>query len=191
MSRKQVVCYMVSPYLSVIIFLFSIFPLIGACQTDTIKPRVVTLPGVLVKTHNYKADSIARSNYYHDFLSKRPKQLVNTTNHQGFGITLSPLTYFSKTATRERQLRRRIKYREKEAFVDYMFPVERLRQLTNLPADSFQLFYYRFRPTYKSIRKVDRSKLPDYIEECLLIFRNTNRHSKRKLPIKKWYSPRH
>lgn len=171
--------------------LFMILPIIGICQTDTTKPRVVTLPSVMVKTHNYKADSIARSTYYRDFLSKRPKQLVNTTTHQGFGITLSPLTYFSKVATRERQLRRRIKYREKEAFVDYMFPVDRVRQLTNLPADSFQIFYYRFRPTYKSARKMDRSKLPDHIEACLLIFRNTNRHSQRKLLMTKWYSPRH
>lgn len=182
---------MIFSHLSAIIVFFAILPTTGVCQTDTIKPRVVSLPGVLVKPHNYKADSIARSAYYRDFLSKRPKQLVNTTTHQGFGITLSPLTYFSKVATRERQLRRRIKYREREAFVDYMFPVDRVRQLTNLPADSFQLFYYRYRPTYKSIRKVDRRKLSDYIQECLLVFRNTNRYSQSKLPMKKWYSPRH
>ena len=165
---------MVLPAYCVTSSLFVISPVIGICQIDTIKPRVVTLPSVEIKTRSYKADSIARSVYYRDFLSKRRKQLINTGTHQGFGITLSPLTYFSKVATRERQLRRRIKYREKEAFVDYMFPLERVRQLTNLPPDSFQLFYYHFRPTYKAARKMDRSKLADYTKQRLLIFRKTN-----------------
>ena len=188
--RKQLVCYMALPYHSAIVLLFSVLPTIGICQTDTIKPRMVTLPGVLVKPRSYKADSIARSLYYRDFLSKRPKQLVNTTTHQGFGITLSPLTYFSKAATRERQLRRRIKYREREAFVDYMFPVERVRQLTNLPADSFQIFYYRLRPTYKLARRMDRNKLKDYIEQSLWAFRNTSRHSRNTRLLKRIYSSR-
>lgn len=182
---------MVLSHLRTIIFFFAILPTTGICQSDTIKPRVVTLPGVLVKPHNYKADSIARSQYYRDFLSKRPKQLINTSTHEGFGITFSPITYFSRKATQERQLRKRIKYREKEAYVDYVFPVERVNQLTNLPPDSFQLFYYRFRPTYKLARRMDRNKLKDYIQESLWIFRKTSRHSRNTRLLKRIYSPRH
>lgn len=171
-------------------FLFTILPGIGICQSDTIKPRVVTLPGVLVKPHNYKADSIARSLYYRDLLSKRRKQLINTSTHEGFGLTFSPLTYFSKAASQERQLRKRIKYREKEAFVDYMFPVERVSLLTNLAPDSFQIYYYLFRPTYKLARRMDRNKFEEYIKQSILAFRNTSRHSRSTRSLKRIYSPR-
>jgi hypothetical protein len=161
------------------------------CQSDTIKPRVLTLPSVLIKQPNYKADSIARSIYYRELLSKRPKQLINTTTHDGFGITLSPLTYFSKAATQERRLKKRIKAREKEAYVDYIFPVERVRQLANLPPDSFQLYYYRFRPTYKLARKMDRKKLEDYIQQGLLAFSSTKRHSRVTRLLKRIYNVKH
>lgn len=174
-----------------LVLFFSVLSTIAICQSDTIKPRVVTLPGVLIKQSNYKADSIARSIYYLDLLSKRPKQLINTSTHEGFGIALSPLTYFSKAATQERQLKKRIRNREKEAYVDYIFPVERVRQLTNLPPDSFQIYYYHFRPTYKLARKMDRKKLEDYIQQSLLSFSNTKQHSRNIRSLKRIYNPRH
>jgi hypothetical protein len=96
---------------------------------------------------------------------------VGTGTPSGFGIVLSPITYFSLRARRERQLRKRIELRERGAFIDYVFPVQSVRYLSKLPADSFQLFYYKYRPTYKKARKMNRTELPLTVHYLLKDFK--------------------
>lgn len=155
----------------IIFFILLSFPHLLFAQSDSSKNKSITLPGVLIRSRNYQSDSIARRLYYQDILTSSAPKLVGTGTPSGFGIVLSPITYFSLQARRERQLRKRIELREREAFIDYVFPLQSVRTLSKLSPDSFQLFYYKYRPTYKKARKMNRTELPLNIQNLLKDFR--------------------
>jgi hypothetical protein len=137
----------------------------------TLQRRMITLETVRL-TSSYRQDSLNRRNYYQDIFEKTtPRHPEN-----GFGISLSPLTYLSKSAQQKRTLKKRLIKEEQDDYIDRSFPVEWVSSLTNLKGDSLSLFMYRYRPSYSFCRKTDRTDMLIYINDKLKEFRKPKKN---------------
>jgi hypothetical protein len=130
----------------------------------TLRKQIVTLKNVTV-TSSYQADSLMRRNYYSHIYEKQPGITGRNTPSTGFGISLSPLSYFSHRAKQKRQLKKRLIKQEEEDYVDRCFPVEWVARLTGLRGDSLSRFMALYRPSYSFCRKNNREKMLLYINE--------------------------
>jgi len=138
----------------------------------TLHKQVITLNNVTV-TSNYQADSLARRNYYSHIYEKQPGITGRNTPANGFGISLSPFSYFSHDARQKRQLKKRLIKEEQELYIDRSFPIKWVEQLTNLHGDSLYRFMALYRPTYSFCRKSTREQLVLYISDKLKEFKKS------------------
>ena len=132
--------------------------------------KVISLKPVIV-TNSYKADSVARRNYYQDIYAKQSGITGFNRPENGVGIVLSPLSYFSATSRQKRQLKKRLIEQEHDYFIDYSFPAEWVEQLTGLHGDSLRLFMYKYRPSYSFCKKTNRQGMLLYVNEKIKEFR--------------------
>jgi len=130
----------------------------------TLRKQVVTLKNVTV-TSSYQADSLMRRNYYSHIYEKQPGITGRNTPSTGFGISVSPFSYFSHDAKQKRQLKKKLIKQEEEDYVDRSFPVEWVARLTGLRGDSLSRFMALYRPSYSFCRKSNREKMLLYINE--------------------------
>ncbi|HKC37417.1 MAG TPA: carboxypeptidase-like regulatory domain-containing protein, partial [Chitinophagaceae bacterium] len=89
----------------------------------TLHKQVITLKNVTV-TNSYQADSLARRNYYSNIYDKQPGLTGHNTPASGFGIVLSPLSYFSPEARQKRRLKKRLIKEEREDYINRSFPIQ-------------------------------------------------------------------
>ena len=129
----------------------------------TLQKQIITLAPVSV-TSSYHADSLARRNFYSSIYNQAGITGRNTPAH-GFGISISPFSFFSKKSQRERQLKKRLIRQEHEAYIDRSFPTEFVAKLTGLRGDSLHRFVAIYRPTYEFCRKSSREQMILYINE--------------------------
>jgi hypothetical protein len=134
--------------------------------------KIISLKTVTV-TSSYQADSIARRNYYQEIYARQPGITGRNTASNGFGISLSPFSYFSREARQKRQLKKRLIRNEREDFIDHSFPVQWVERLTGLHGDSLHLFMYRYRPSYSFCRKNNRQGMLIYISDKLKEFKKS------------------
>ncbi|HEV8273278.1 MAG TPA: carboxypeptidase-like regulatory domain-containing protein [Chitinophagaceae bacterium] len=130
----------------------------------TLYKQILTLKNVTV-TSSYQADSLARRNYYSNIYEKQPGITGRNTPSNGFGISLSPFSFFSHEAKQKRQLKKRLIKQEEEDYIDHCFPVEWVTRLTGLRGDSLSRFMALYRPSYSFCRKNNREKMLLYINE--------------------------
>jgi len=135
----------------------------------TIGPRVISLENVEVRS-DYSADSLARRNMYNDIYNP-PGITGRNRPADGVGISLSPLSHFSKAAKQKRELRKRLEKQEQEAFIDYSFPEGWVSSLTGLKGDSLKLFMTRYRPSYDFCRQATRADMIVYVSDKFIEFR--------------------
>jgi hypothetical protein len=140
----------------------------------TLSKKIITLKNVTV-TSSYRMDSLARINYYGDIFAKQPGITGRNTPSNGFGISLSPLSYFSYRAKQKRQLKRRLLKQEEELYVDRMFPKEWVAKVTGLQGDSLTRFIMLYRPSYEFCRKIGRDKILVYVNEKLKEFKKSDK----------------
>lgn len=133
--------------------------------------RTVTLDRVVV-SGNYEQDSIERRKWYQDIYENQPTLTGGNGPTDGFGISISPFSYFSKNARQKRRLKKNLEQQEKDAYVDYVFPAFWVSSLTGLKGDSLNLFLYKYRPSYKFCRKSDRTDLIVYVNDKFKEFTN-------------------
>lgn len=126
--------------------------------------RIVILKNVTV-TSSYQADSLARRNYYDNIYEKQPGITGRNTPANGFGISLSPVSYFSHDARQKRQLKKRLIKQEQENYVDRCFPVDWVARLTGLRGDSLFRFMALYCPSYSFCRKNSREQMLFYISD--------------------------
>lgn len=138
--------------------------------TLSIKP--VLLRTVTVTASSYQTDSINRRQHYQYLYDHKEPGLTGKNTPQGFGISLSPVSYFSKEARQRRQLRKRMAAYEKEDFIDHQFSASMVSRTTGLKGDSLHLFMYRYRPSYSFCRKSSPEQMLLYISDKLKEFRN-------------------
>jgi hypothetical protein len=134
-----------------------------------LKIQTVTLKGVTVFS-SYQADSMARRAYYQDAFNQKNIMGGNRPS-DGVGVSISPLSYFSRAAKQKRQLKRTVIKQEEDEYIDHSFPREWVNNLTGLTPDSLNLFMYRYRPSYKFCRNTDRMGMLVYINDKLKEFR--------------------
>jgi hypothetical protein len=136
----------------------------------TLSIKIISLNPVTVIS-SYQADSLARRNYYRHIYGKQPGITGGNRPANGFGISFSPLSYFSREARQKRQLKKRLIRNEREDFIDHSFPAQWVERLTGLHGDSLHLFMYRYRPTYSFCRKTNRQYMLIYISDKLKEFK--------------------
>ena len=136
----------------------------------TLSPNIILLKSVTV-SGSYQADSLARRNYYQYIYEKQPGITGRNRPTDGIGISLSPISYFSREARQKRQLKKRLINYEREAYIDHSFPVEWVERITGLHGDSLHQFMFRYRPSYSFCRKTGREAMLYYINEKLKEFK--------------------
>ena len=132
--------------------------------------QIVLLKEIKV-TGSYKNDSLNRRNYYSHIYAKQAGITGRNRPADGIGVTLSPISFFSKESKQKRTLRKRLEKEEKESFIDHSFPLVWVKSITGLNGDSLSLFMYRYRPSYSFCRKTDRQGMRVYINSKVKEFR--------------------
>ena len=143
--------------------------MLNAVLDVSLEKQEYILPYVIVNS-NYHFDSLQRRNEYQDIF-KMPGITGGNTPSNGFGISLSPVSYFSRATRQKRMLRKKLLKQEQEYFIDYSFPQQWVKQLTGLDDRSLKLFMYSYRPTYQFCRKTDRAGMILYVNEKLKEFK--------------------
>ncbi|MGZ5218635.1 MAG: carboxypeptidase-like regulatory domain-containing protein [Chitinophagaceae bacterium] len=142
----------------------------------TLHRQIISLQGVKV-TASYQADSLNRRNYYVHVYEKQAGITGRNRPADGLGITLSPVSFFSKESKQKRSLRKRLEKQEKEMFIDHSFSLPWVRNITGLTGDSLSLFMYSYRPSYFFCRKTDRHGMLKYVNEKLKEFRRQRKEN--------------
>lgn len=130
----------------------------------------VMLKNVTVR-NSYGADSLARRNYYSDIYRRQAGLTGYNRPSSGFGVVLSPGSFFSGKAKQKRRLKKRLEKEEEEKFIDYSFPPAWVERITGLKGDSLSLFLYRYRPSYDFCRSSTRDQMLVYVNDSLKEFR--------------------
>ncbi len=132
--------------------------------------QIILLKEIKV-TGSYRNDSLNRRNYYSHIYAKQAGVTGRNRPADGIGVTLSPVSFFSKESKQKRALRKRLEKEEKESFIDHSFPLVWVKSITGLNGDSLSLFMYRYRPSYSFCRKTDRQGMRVYINSKVKEFR--------------------
>lgn len=135
-----------------------------------LKHEDILLKNVTV-TNSYRTDSLARRDYYSDIYRRQAGLTGYNTPSSGFGIVLSPGSFFSGKAKQKRRLKKRLEKEEEEKFIDYSFPSAWVERITRLTGDSLYLFLYRYRPSYDFCRRTTRDQMLVYVNDSLKEFR--------------------
>ena len=151
-----------------------IYSMLLALHEVALYREIITLKNVTV-TSSYQMDSLTRRNYYSDIYARQPGITGLNTPSYGFGVSVSPLSYFSYRAKQKRQLKRRLVKQEEESYVDRSFPKEWVSKLTGLRGDSLSRFMMLYRPSYKFCRENNREKMLIYISDKLKEFKKANK----------------
>jgi hypothetical protein len=141
----------------------------------TLHRQIISLQGVKVAA-SYQADSLNRRNYYSHIYAKQAGITGRNRPADGFGVTLSPVSFFSKESKQKRILRERLERQEKEIFIDHSFSLPWVKSMTGLSGDSLSLFMYSYRPSYSFCRNADRQRMLQYVNEKLKEFRKRKEH---------------
>ena len=153
-----------------------IYSMLLALHEVTLYKEIITLKNVTV-TSSYQKDSLERRNYYNNIYARQPGITGLNRPPDGFGVSVSPLSYFSYRAKQKRQLKRRLIKQEEESYVDRSFPKEWVSKLTGLRGDSLTRFMTLYRPSYKFCRETNREKMLLYINEKLKEFKKATKPS--------------
>jgi hypothetical protein len=139
-----------------------------------LRPRAKFLAAVTVLDDQYSRDSLERKNYYRKFTDSTGfAKMINDSSvaSGGFGITLSPISYFSKSQKNARKFKKRLAEDERQAYVDSRFSRGYVARITALKGDSLQTFLIRYRPGYDFCRKSNREDMLRYINSQLMDYK--------------------
>jgi hypothetical protein len=138
-----------------------------------LSPRTVSLDTVTVNERTYFEDSLARRIEYAHFLDRPTKDLRGGNRPQsGFGVSVSPITYFSHSEKDKRQFKKRFNEYEREAYIDYYFSPSYVHRLTGLQGDELQQYMKKYRPSYSFLRNAQPGDLVLYINDTLKKFKS-------------------
>ncbi|ASZ11530.1 carboxypeptidase-like regulatory domain-containing protein [Chitinophaga pendula] len=106
----------------------------------------------------YQLDSIARREQYGYILDKSDVGLIggNGNTPEGAGITISPITRFSRKEKQKREFKKNFEKAEQEKYVDSRFTPLLVSQVTGLKGDSLLYFMRDNHPDYNTMRTIQR-----------------------------------
>jgi hypothetical protein len=143
-----------------------------------LEPNPQTLATVHVgEQSNYQLDSLKRKEEYAWLYPLHRRKLIGSeTVTDGFGISMSPIDYFSAKEKQRRKLRRRLQEQEKDYYIDSRFVPAYVARVTGLKGDSLQVFLYRYRPSYAFCRKATSGEdILFYINDKLKEYRKSGK----------------
>jgi hypothetical protein len=127
------------------------------------------LRGVEVKAEYspYQLDSIARREQYGNILNRSDNNLIggNGNTPEGFGITFSPISRYSRKEKQKREFKKLFEKMEREKFIDSRYTPLLVSQVTGLKGDSLQLFMRDNYPDYETMRVISREDLLYWITD--------------------------
>lgn len=139
------------------------------------------LDTVTVLSATYAQDSIARKEEYKQFYERPlPGITGRNTPASGFGISLSPISYFSREQKGKRRLKKRLEYNEQQAYINHYFSPSYVQRLTGLTGETLQKFMLKYRPRYQFVRASNNEDLVRYINDSLKDFKKTAAENKEK-----------
>lgn len=143
-----------------------------------LKPIMHALQPVVVHggLNPYQVDSIQRAQLFGPYLSRAGQPLMGTSTPSGFGIVLSPFTYFSRKQRNLRKFRHmfeayeqaeRKRYYEslKLQTIAAKYSPEHITQLTGLTGDSLQAFLHAMPPDTNFILEAPQDAVDMYIRQ--------------------------
>lgn len=119
----------------------------------------------------YSKDSLERREQYQKVFEKPAGITGGNTPQAGVGITLSPVSYFSKKASQNRKFKKQLLKQERESYIDYVFSAGRVVHLTGLNGEQLRDFMYRYRPSYELCRKLKYEEMTIYINDKFLEYK--------------------
>jgi len=128
----------------------------------------VSLDTVTVSERTYAEDSLQRRLEYQHLLDRPRKDLRGGNRPQsGFGVSISPITYFSRSEKEKRKFKKDFEAYERNAYIDYYFSPSYVHRVTGLQGDSLLNFMKKYRPSYEFMRGAKEQDLLLYINEAL------------------------
>jgi hypothetical protein len=113
----------------------------------------------------YQLDSISRRQQYGFIIDKEDKHLAGDDTPQGFGLTFSPFTRFSRKEKQKRQFKKNFEKAEQERYIDSRYTPLLVSQVTGLKGDSLQLFMHDNYPDYGTMRMMRHEDLLYWITD--------------------------
>jgi len=113
----------------------------------------------------YQLDSIARRDQYGFILDKENKPLAGGSTPQGFGLTFSPITRYSRREKQKREFKKNFEKAEHERYVDSRYTPVLVAQVTGLKGDSLLQFMSEVRPDYETMRMMRQEDLLYWITD--------------------------
>jgi hypothetical protein len=130
------------------------------------------LPGITIQAYrSYQQDSIARREYYEQSFKKQKGITGSNAPTNGFGVSVSPLSYFSSEEKQKRKLREKLLREEEQSFVDLYFSRAYVERITDLHDPELMRFMMKYRPSYEFCRKSTREDMLQYINTSLKEFK--------------------
>lgn len=135
--------------------------------------QMVTVHGGL---NPYQLDSIERRKLFAPYLSRAKQSLAGNYTPSGFGIVLSPFTYFSRKQRNLRRFRKMFLAYEQQQRNQYYTTIRaqqvaakynptRISQITGLRGDSLQLFIHTMPVDTNFILQAPQDAVDEYIRQ--------------------------
>lgn len=130
-----------------------------------VEGRVLRSVEVTAHYTPYQLDSIARRDQYGFILDKVNKPLAGDNTPQGFGLTFSPITRFSRREKQKREFKKNFEKAEQERYVDSRYTPVLVSQVTGLKGDTLLQFMHDVRPDYETMRMMRHEDLLYWITD--------------------------
>ncbi len=155
-------------------FAVSTIPLIDNFEVS-IHVNVRELPSVLVRTRNYREDSIQnRQDYAKVFNFKKPtlRTVTNSSSAVGAAFDLeSIINMFRFRHNRNMaKFRERLLQQERDAYVNHRFSKRFVGKVTQLKQPELDTFMLQFRPSYDLVTRCNDLELGYYIQEAFKMY---------------------
>ncbi|PUZ25187.1 hypothetical protein DCC81_12830 [Chitinophaga parva] len=112
------------------------------------------LHGVEVKSQYtpYQLDSMDRRAQFQPWIEAKDIPLAGNSTPEGFGVSFSPITRFSKKEKEKRKFQKIYVQNEREKYIDSRYTPLLVSQVTGLKGDSLLRFMQKVRPQYEILR---------------------------------------
>ncbi len=147
------------------------------------RPRELSGVEVNAGLTPYQVDSINRRRQFGEYLSIPKYKMVggagdNGNTPGGFGISISPFTYFSKDQRQKRKFDKLYAMAERQKFIDSRYTRELVSRITGLKGDSLAYFMNSHQPAYEFVRTASDMELIYWIKHDYNLYREGKKEAR-------------
>lgn len=131
---------------------------------------VHTLPTVIVRPPDYRADSTQNRMDYAKYFAYRKPNPISSINIGPTGVGMDPneiINMFRFKRNRQlASLQRRLIAEEQDKYIDFRYTKKFVTELTGLSGEELNAFMRKFRPPYDFVAITNQLELGYYIQQC-------------------------